>query len=139
MFFSSKKTGNKSQRSEHASESLLESRRRKLAEEEKKLREETRRHQQFIETAPKIAARKQEEQREAYLRNATRAHRLSGPTATVLPDVRINSDMPATSARTRRREQQRGKWFFFVLVGLLFLCAWWAWHTLSPNAFPTAL
>jgi hypothetical protein len=138
MFFRSNKPGSKSKKGS-SSESPLEARRRKLAEEERKLREQTERHQQFIESAPKIAARKQEEQREAYLRNATRSNRFTGPAATVLPDIRINSDMPATSARERRRDRQRGKWMFFVLVGLLFLSAWWAWHMLSPGAFPTAL
>lgn len=138
MFFRSTKSGSPSKKRPQPSETPLEARRRKLAEEESKLREQTERHQRFIETAPRIAAKKQEEQREAYLRNATRASRLNGPSATVLPDVRINSDVPQASARVRRRDKQRGKWMFFVLIALLFLSAWWAWHTLSPSAFPTA-
>lgn len=139
MFFRSNKPGRKTKKSSQKLESPLEARRRKLAEEEKKIREQTARHERFIETAPQVAARKQEEQREAYLRNATLANRTNGPAATVLPDVRINSDIPAAGSRIRRREKQRGKWTFFVLVTLLFLSAWWAWHMLSSNAFPTAL
>jgi hypothetical protein len=139
MFFRSSKSSNKSKKTNAPLESPLEARRRKLAEEERKLREQTTKHEKFIETAPQIAARKQQEQRDAYLRNAARASRLNGPAATVLPDVRMNSDIPMASSRARRRDRQRGKWMFFVLVALLFLSAWWAWHMLYPNAFPSAL
>jgi hypothetical protein len=139
MFFSSRKSNRQSKKNSTQMESPLEARRRKLAEEERKLREQQDRHEKFIETAPQIAARKQQEQRDAYLRNATRANRSNGPAATVLPDVRVNSDVPLSSARVRRRDKQRGKWMFFVLVALLFASAWWAWHVLSPSAFPTAL
>lgn len=139
MFFRSSKSDRKSKKSSQHLESPLEARRRKLAEDERKVREQTARHERFIETAPQIAAKKQEEKREAYLRNAARANRMTGPTAAVLPDVRINSDVPTVGGRVRRREKQRGKWTFFALVTLLFLSAWWAWHMLFSNAFPSAL
>lgn len=101
-------------------------------EKEARLKAEAARAEQFIKTAPQIAAERQKEQREAYLTNAV------SPGAqghTRLPDWRYMAAEAVVAPRARRRERREGKWVFFLLVAGLLVAAWWAWQTLFQAAF----
>lgn len=117
-------------------ETPFESRRRALAQEEAALKAQAERHRQFIEDAPRLAEEKQKRQREMFLRNASRTDGL-GPGGTVkLPDSRfLQAEMAAGSNRTRRKDRQKGKWMFFLLLTALFVVAYWAWMNLAHPAF----
>ncbi len=115
-------------------EAPFEKRRREIAELESKLKNEEARAKHFIDTAPKIAQERQKKQREAFLSNATSPGMRDGFR---LPDSRYGT-LEANAAalpRTRRRDQRRGKWVFFMLVLTLLAAAWWAWQTLFQTAF----
>ncbi|MEY5025859.1 MAG: hypothetical protein RLZZ244_1387 [Verrucomicrobiota bacterium] len=117
-------------------ETPFEARRRSLAEQEAALKALTEKHQRFIESAPKIAAERQRQQREMFLRNAASAEgaRLHG--AVKLPDSRyLHNDVALPTSRSRRREREKGKWMFLVLVFALIVAALWAWQTLFHPAF----
>ena len=121
----------------NTNETPFEARRRALGEQEAALKAETEKHRRFIEVAPKIAAERQKEQREIFLQNASRTDRKSPHGAVQLPDSRyLHNDAAAVAPRSsRRRDREKGKWMFFLLVGLLVIAAFWAWQTLSHPAF----
>ena len=117
-------------------ETPFEARRRALSEQEAALKAETEKHRRFIELAPKIAAERQKEQREMFLKNAARADKKSPYGAVQLPDSRyLNNEAAVMSPRSRRKDRQKGKWIFFLLLGGLAVAAYWAWLTLSHPAF----
>jgi hypothetical protein len=70
MIFRSSKPASQSKAKGARQETPFEMRRREISELESKLKADTERAERFIKTAPKIAAERQKEQREAYLSNA---------------------------------------------------------------------
>lgn len=134
MIFKTNKPASKAKAA--AAETPFEARRRALGEQEAALKAETEKHKRFIEVAPKIAAERQKEQREIFLTNAARADRKSPHGAVQLPDSRyLHNDAGTVSPRSRRRDREKGKWVFFLLVALLAVAAFWAWQTLAHPAF----
>ena len=132
MIFRSSKPASQSKAKGARQETPLEKRRREISELESKLRADTERTQQFIKTAPQIAAERQKEQREAYISNAVSP----GARGNVrLPDSRYLAADAVAAPRVRRRDRKEGKWVFFLLVMALFVAAWWAWQTLFQTAF----
>lgn len=134
MFSRSRKSAASSSKGKAARvEAPFEKRRREIAEMESNLQAQLDRAKHFIDTAPKIAQERQKKQREAFLSNAVSPASLDGIR---LPDPRISLNASAaTTQRSRRRDQRRGKWVFFMLVLALILAAWWAWQTLFQSAF----
>lgn len=134
MIFKTKKLG--ASKASGKAETPFEARRRALAEQEAALKAETEKHKRFIEVAPKIAAERQKEQREIFLRNAASSDRKSPYGAVQLPDSRyLHNEAVVASPRSRRKDREKGKWIFFLLLGALVVAGYWAWLTLSHPAF----
>jgi hypothetical protein len=132
MFFRSRNSSAPAKGKATRKETPFEARRREIAELEAKLKAEAERAERFIKVAPKIAADRQKEQREAYLTNAISPGNRSGLR---LPDSRHIAAEAASLPRLRRRDRREGKWVFFMLILGLIAAAWWAWQTLFQSAF----
>jgi hypothetical protein len=132
MIFRSRKSSNASKARGARQETPYDRRLREIEEKRSKLLEEAERAKRFIEEAPKIAAARQREQRDAYINNAISPGAGGGFS---LPDDRYLSAEMGRAPRVRRRERREGKWVFFLLVLGLLAAAWWAWHTLFQAAF----
>ncbi|MEI6714901.1 MAG: hypothetical protein WCO60_14180 [Verrucomicrobiota bacterium] len=138
MLFRNKTPGSQKGKSssKKQTETPFEARRKALAEQEAALKAETEKHKRFIEVAPKIAAERQKEQREIFLKNAASADRKGHLAALQLPDSRyLHNEAAVMSPRSRRKDREKGKWIFFLLVGTLLVAAYWAWLTLSHPDF----
>ena len=117
-------------------ETPFESRRRALAEQEAALKAQAEKHQRFIEVAPQIAAERQRQQREMFLRNAAQTDRTAPRGAVQLPDSRyLYNEATVAPPRSRRRDREKGKWMFFFLILALLAAICWAWQTLAHPAF----
>ncbi len=116
-------------------ETPFETRRRELAEQEESLRAAEEKHRRFIEDAPKLAAERRREERELYLKNARTAQTHSSNPHR-LPDERyLNNDVPAANSSSKRRDREKGKWTFFLLLLLLAMTAFWMFQTLWHPSF----